>query len=165
VHGAVKEKSRLIEQILRKFSKETGVTFTAKSIEGFGGYVRTDFIVNASREKIPVHPSVNADVQVSIRSVERDKIKYIPLAPSKRKYTIVGIDPGTTVGIAILSLNGELLFSNSFQGYVSRSSRQADIRSWKPAIVATDVYPTPAAVEKIRRSFKAVLAVQVQTAC
>lgn len=157
VHGAVKEKSRLIEQILRKFSKDTGVTFTAKSIEGFGGYVRTEFIVNSSREKIPVHPSVNADVQVSIRSVERDKIKYIPLTPSKRKYTIVGIDPGTTVGIAILSLDGDLIFSDSFRGMSHDQVVKLIAEHGKPAIVATDVYPTPAAVEKIRRSFKAVL--------
>lgn len=157
VHGAVKEKSRLIEQILRRFSRDTGVTFTSKSIEGFGGYVRTEFIVNSSREKIPVHPSVNADVQVSIRSVERDKIKYIPLAPSKRKYTIVGIDPGTTVGIAILSLDGDLLFSNSFRGMSHDQVVKLISDHGKPVIVATDVYPTPAAVEKIRRSFKAVL--------
>ncbi|HML26571.1 MAG TPA: DUF460 domain-containing protein, partial [Methanomethylovorans sp.] len=157
VHGAVKEKSRLIEQILRKFSKDTGVTFTSKSIEGFGGYVRTEFIVNSNREKIPVHPSINADVQVIIRSVERDKIKYIPLTPSKRKYTIVGIDPGTTVGIAILSLDGDLLFSNSFRGMSHDQVVKLISDHGKPAIVATDVYPTPAAVEKVRRSFKAVL--------
>jgi predicted RNase H-like nuclease (RuvC/YqgF family) len=157
VHGAVKEKSRLIEQILRKFSKDTGVNFTSKSIEGFGGYVRTEFIVNSNREKIPVHPSINADVQVSIRSVERDKIKYIPLTPSKRKYTIVGIDPGTTVGIAILSLDGDLLFSSSFRGMSHDQVVKLISDHGKPAIVATDVYPTPAAVEKVRRSFKAVL--------
>ncbi|WP_333787246.1 DUF460 domain-containing protein [Methanomethylovorans sp.] len=157
VHGAVKEKSRLIEQILRKFSKDTGVDFTSKSIEGFGGYVRTEFIVNSNREKIPVHPSINADVQVIIRSVERDKIKYIPLTPSKRKYTIVGIDPGTTVGIAILSLDGDLLFSNSFRGMSHDQVVKLISDHGKPAIVATDVYPTPAAVEKVRRSFKAIL--------
>ncbi|MGB3908077.1 MAG: DUF460 domain-containing protein [Methanomethylovorans sp.] len=157
VHGAVKEKSRLIEQILHKFSKDTGITFTAKSIEGFGGYVRTEFIVNSSREKIPVRPSISADVQVSIRSVERDKIKYIPLTPSKRKYTIVGIDPGTTVGIAILSLDGDLLFSKSFRGISHDQVVKLISDHGKPAIVATDVYPPPASVEKVRRSFKAVL--------
>lgn len=157
VHGAVKEKSRLIEQILRKFSKDRGTTFTSKSIEGFGGYVRTEFMVNSSREQIPVHPSTNADVQVTIRSIERDKIKYIPLTPSKRKYTIVGIDPGTTVGIAILSLDGDLLFSNSFRGISHDQVVKLISDHGKPVIVATDVYPTPAAVEKIRRSFKAVL--------
>ena len=157
VHGAVKEKSRLIEQILRKFSKDTGVTFTSRSIEGFGGYVRTEFIVNSSRKQMPVYPSINADVQVTIRSVERDKIKYIPLIPSRRKYTIVGIDPGTTVGIAILSLEGDLLFSSSFRGISHDQVVKLISDHGKPAIVATDVYPTPAAVEKIRRSFKAVL--------
>lgn len=157
VHGAVKEKSRIIEQILIKFSKEYGVTFTSKSIAGFGGYVRTEFIVNTKREKIPVHPCVTADVQVTIQSVQRDKIKYISLTPSKRKYTIVGIDPGTTVGIAILSLDGKVLYSNSFRGISHDDVVKLIADYGKPAIVATDVRPTPDAVEKIRRSFQAVL--------
>lgn len=157
VHGAVKEKSRIIEQILNKFTKNTGITFTSRSIAGFGGYVRTEFIINAKREKIPIHPSVTADVQVTVRSVERDKIKYIPLKPFKRKYTIVGIDPGTTVGIAILSLEGKVLYSNSFRGISHDQVVRLIAEYGKPAIVATDVRPTPDAVEKIRRSFQAVL--------
>ena len=58
------------------------------------------------------------DAQVSVRSVERDKIRYVPLKPrsQKRKFTIVGLDPGTTVGIAILSLDGDLLYLKSFRG-------------------------------------------------
>ncbi|WP_207205285.1 DUF460 domain-containing protein [Methanolobus psychrotolerans] len=157
VHGAVREKSREIENILRKFSRETGFTFAERITEGFGGYVRAEYIVNTRRERVPVKPSVNADVQVTVKSVERDKIQYLPIKKSGRKYTIVGIDPGTTVGIAILSLDGELLLSNSIRGISHDEVVRMIAEYGKPAIVATDVYPTPSAVEKIRRSFNAVI--------
>jgi predicted RNase H-like nuclease (RuvC/YqgF family) len=157
VHGAVKEKSREIESILRKFSRDTGYRYTERITEGFGGYVRSEFTVKARRDRVPVKPSANADVQVTVRSVERDKIQYLPLKKTGRQYTIVGIDPGTTVGIAILSLDGELLLSESVRGISHDEVVRMIAEYGKPAIVATDVYPTPSAVEKIRRSFNAVI--------
>jgi hypothetical protein len=157
VHGGVKEKSREIENVLRRFSRETGFTYSVKATEGFGGYVRAEYTVNARRDKVPVKPSNTADVQVTVKSVERDKIKYLPLKKKTRKYTIVGIDPGTTVGIAILSLEGELLLSRSIRGISHDEVVKLIAEYGKPAVVATDVFPTPAAVEKIRRSFNAVL--------
>lgn len=157
VHGAVKVKSREIEAVLRKFSRETGHTFTQHTTEGFGGYVRAEYTVNAGRDSIPVKSSVNADVQVTVRSVERDKIQYIPIKKAGRKYTIVGIDPGTTVGIAIMSLDGELLLSDSIRGISHDEVVRLIAEYGKPVVVATDVYPVPSAVEKIRRSFNAVI--------
>ncbi|WP_340817732.1 DUF460 domain-containing protein [Methanolobus sp. WCC4] len=157
VHGAVKEKSREVESTLRKFSRETGYTYAERITEGFGGYVRAEYTVKARRDRVPVKPSSNADVQVTVKSVERDKIQYIPLKRPGRKYTIVGIDPGTTVGIAILSLDGELLLSDSIRGISHDEVVRMIAEYGKPAIVATDVYPTPSAVEKIRRSFNAVI--------
>ena len=157
VHGAVKEKSREIESILRKFSRDTGYKYTERITEGFGGYVRSEFTVKARRDRVPVKPSANADVQVTVRSVERDKIQYLPLKKAGRQYTIVGIDPGTTVGVAILSLDGELLLSESIRGISHDQVVRMIAEYGKPAIVATDVYPTPSAVEKIRRSFNAVI--------
>ena len=157
VHGGVKEKSREIENVLRRFSRETGFTYSVKATEGFGGYVRAEYTVNARREKVPIKPSTTADVQVSVKSVERDKIKYLPIKKKGRKHTIVGIDPGTTVGIAILSLEGELLLLQSIRGISHDEVVKLIAEYGRPAVIATDVSPTPAAVEKIRRSFNAVL--------
>jgi len=157
VHGAVREKSREIEHLLRDFSKETGFSFDSKVTEGFGGYVRAEYTVYARRGLVPIKPSANADVQVTVKSVQRDKIKYIPLKKTGRRYTIVGIDPGTTVGIAILSLDGDLLLSKSSRGISHDEVVRLIAEYGKPAVVATDVHPTPAAVEKIRRSFNAVI--------
>lgn len=158
VHGAVLQRSREIENILKDLSREKNIKFETINVKGFGGYVRSEFTVYAKRGEIPIHPMASNDAQVSVRSVERDKIRYVPLKPKnpRRKFTIVGIDPGTTVGIAILSLNGDLLYLKSFRGIAPDEVVKLIAEYGKPAVVASDVTPIPGSVEKIRRSFNAI---------
>ena len=158
VHGAVLQRSREIENALKDLSREKGIRFDAVNVKGFGGYVRSEFTVYAKRGEIPIHPMASSDAQVSVRSVERDKIRYVPLKPKnpRRKFTIVGIDPGTTVGIAILSLDGDLLYLKSFRGISPDEVVKLIAEYGKPAVIASDVTPMPGSVEKIRRSFNAV---------
>ncbi|HWQ48622.1 MAG TPA: DUF460 domain-containing protein [Methanosarcina sp.] len=158
VHGAVLQRSREIESALKDLSREKGIRFEAVNVKGFGGYVRSEFTVYAKRGEIPIHPMASNDAQVSVRSVERDKIRYVPLKPKnpRRKFTIVGIDPGTTVGIAILSLDGELLYLKSSRGMAPDEVVKLIAEYGKPAVIASDVTPMPGSVEKIRRSFNAV---------
>jgi predicted RNase H-like nuclease (RuvC/YqgF family) len=158
VHGTVLQRSREIENVLKSLSREKGIRFEAINVKGFGGYVRSEFIVYAKRGEIPIHSMASNDAQVSVRSVERDKIRYVPLKPKnpRRKFTLVGIDPGTTVGIAILSLDGELLYLKSFRGIAPDEVVKLIAEYGKPAVVASDVTPMPGSVEKIRRSFNAI---------
>jgi predicted RNase H-like nuclease (RuvC/YqgF family) len=158
VHGAVLQRSREIENVLKDLSREKGIRFEAVNVKGFGGYVRSEFTVYAKRGEIPIHPMASSDAQVIVRSVERDKIRYVPLKQEhkRRKFTIVGIDPGTTVGIAILSLDGDLLYLKSFRGIAPDEVVKLIAEYGKPAVIASDVTPMPGSVEKIRRSFNAV---------
>ncbi|MGZ7095706.1 MAG: DUF460 domain-containing protein, partial [Methanobacterium sp.] len=56
-----------------------------------------------------------------------------------QKWIIVGFDPGLTVGIAILDLNGNVISSKSFKE-ISRSEIIKHIISYgKAVLVATDV--------------------------
>jgi hypothetical protein len=151
IQGKVREKVREIEQKLRDTDYEARLT------EGFGGLVNGTFVVNRKRSELGIHNSREEDVQVSVTSVEKQKIEFIPLERKGREHIIVGVDPGTTIGIAALNLDGELV------GLVSsRMMSVPDIVSYirekgKPVVVATDVVPPPATVEKIKRSFKATL--------
>jgi len=151
VQGKVREKVRDVEAKLKSIDHEAKVT------EGFGGLVNGTFIVNRKRSELGIHNSREEDVQVTVTSVEKDTIEFIPLERKTREHLIVGIDPGTTIGVAILNLNGEL------KGLISsRVMSIPDIVEYirergKPVIVATDVYPPPDTVEKIKRSFKATL--------
>lgn len=158
VHGAVLQRSREIENALKDLSREKGIRFEAVNVKGFGGYVRSEFTVYAKRGEVPIHPMASNDAQVTVRSVERDKIRYVPLKQKnpRRKFTIVGLDPGTTVGIAILSLDGDLLYLKSFRGIAPDEVVKLIAEYGKPAVIASDVTPMPGSVEKIRRSFNAV---------
>ncbi len=158
VHGAVLQRSREIENALKDLSRDKGIRFEAVNVKGFGGYVRSEFTVYAKRGEIPIHPMASNDAQVIVRSVERDKIRYVPLKQKnpRRKFTIVGLDPGTTVGIAILSLDGDLLYLKSFRGIAPDEVVKLIAEYGKPAVIASDVTPMPGSVEKIRRSFNAV---------
>ena len=141
MHANGGEISRRVPVITSYSIHYTKLYDEAVNVKGFGGYVRSEFTVYAKRGEIPIHPMASNDAQVSVRSVERDKIRYVPLKPKnrRRKFTIVGIDPGTTVGIAILSLDGELLYLKSFRGIAPDEVVKLIAEYGKPAVIASDV--------------------------
>ncbi|MCJ7444397.1 MAG: DUF460 domain-containing protein [Methanotrichaceae archaeon] len=96
------------------------------------------------------------DARLRVEGIERPKLQFKPL--SKREdYIIVGLDPGTTTGIAAINLSGNLVDIIS-----CRAMSSSDVIEWisargNPLIVATDVFPAPGAVEKVKRAFNAIL--------
>ena len=151
IHGNVLRHAREIEQDLQN----EGLSYWKKEYKAFGGVSRVTFHVREDRDRIPVSSSRGGDVQIRLSGKRLDRIQYRPLS-ARPRYLIVGIDPGTTIGIAALDLNGELLKLQS-----SRQMTMADVIEliWsigKPVIIASDVVPMPFTVEKIRRAFQAV---------
>ncbi len=70
----------------------------------------------------------------------------------KLKSIIVGIDVGITTGVAILSLNGEII-SLFNKRYKSKNELIKEIIKYgKPLIIASDVNPVPKAIEKIAKN-------------
>jgi len=152
IHGSVKALSREVEERLR----EEGHRFSIRSVEGIGGYIRSEFVVEADRSLVHLHSGYRGDAQIRVEGVERPRLKFEPLR-RRRGYIIAGIDPGTTTAIAALNLRGELVDLTS-----SRTMATPEVIEWlaargKTLLVATDVFPTPGAVEKVKRAFSAVL--------
>jgi predicted RNase H-like nuclease (RuvC/YqgF family) len=152
IHGAVKALAREVESQLR----EAGLEFTSRAVEGLGGYARAEFEVEAARDKVHIHPGYYSDAQLKVEGIARPQLQFRPIA-QRRAYIIVGLDPGTTTGIAALNLQGELLDLIS-----ARAISPSDAIEWiaargRPLLVATDVFPPPGAVEKLKRSFNATL--------
>ncbi len=151
VNGAVLVKSREIESRL----KEKGLRFEKTEYAGFGGMKRVHFHVFAGRKQIPVQAGRSMDYQVRIAAGRLDKIRFVS-QNTRKKHVIVGIDPGTTVGIAVLDMEGNLL--------KLKSARRMSLSDWtqeiadigNPVVVASDVAQMPMSVEKIRRAFNAV---------
>jgi predicted RNase H-like nuclease (RuvC/YqgF family) len=72
-------------------------------------------------------------------------------------YCIVGFDPGVTSGVAIISLQGELLFSDSFRNLRLEDIAEAVAKVGHPLIVATDVSPPSDSAARLCRMFGATL--------
>jgi predicted RNase H-like nuclease (RuvC/YqgF family) len=151
IHGAVQQEVRKIEDAL----KGAGLKFEKKESKAFGGLSRAHFHVFAPRDMIPVRAFRGSDIQVRIDGRRLERIRFKPLHGTPRSL-IVGIDPGTTIGIAAVDLDGNLVHLIS-----SRQMTMSDVieelcRLGKPLIIASDVRQMPYSVEKIRRSFNAV---------
>jgi len=156
MHGYVRQRSREIEDALNELSKTSGVTYSQAKTERFGGYSKSEFIVDAPRNLIHIGSGKYGDVQVSVKGIERDALVFKPLKERKRDYIIVGIDPGTTTAIAVLTLYGELRMLHSSRTISIPEVIEMIAQEGRPLVIASDVYPPPNAVEKIRRAFSAV---------
>jgi uncharacterized protein len=67
----------------------------------------------------------------------------------KQKLIIVGFDPGITVGIAILDMDGKLISLKSFKEISKAEIIKHIISYGKTLLVSTDVYPPPKSVKKL----------------
>jgi len=159
VHNLVRDKVREIEEGLRR----ADIPFDLETEERDYGLARGEFRVYAPREELAglIKPVRGGDVEVRIQPVERAELGFAPLkgeeAVKERKSIIVGIDPGITVGIAAVDLDGQILALHSQRNMPVGDVFRFISEIGHPVIVATDVSPAPGFVEKIARSFKAGL--------
>jgi predicted RNase H-like nuclease (RuvC/YqgF family) len=151
MHGAIRFHARNIEMTL----VSANLKYSMMTRRAFGGESRVVFTVYVPREYVPIFHLNGGDVRIRIAGRKRNKIAFQPLK-KKSKYLIIGIDPGTTVGVAALDLDGNLVYLASTR----LSSAPALIREianlGKPLIVASDKSEMPFGVEKIRRAFSAI---------
>ena len=159
VHSLIQAKVRQIEEAL----KRADIPFDLEIEERDYGVSRGEFRVYASREELAglVKPMRGGDVEIRIQPVERKVLEFVPLKAEKaikeRKSIIVGLDPGITVGIAAIDLDGNVIAVYSEKNMALSEIVRFISELGHPIIVATDVSPAPGLVEKIARSFKAQL--------
>jgi predicted RNase H-like nuclease (RuvC/YqgF family) len=70
---------------------------------------------------------------------------------------IVGIDPGTTTGVAVFDLDGRLLLVKSGKNLSKSDISRIISEVGNPIIVSSDINPIPRSVERIAASFSARL--------
>lgn len=66
--------------------------------------------------------------------------------------TIVGFDPGTTAGLAVLNLNGEVLLLKSLRHWSKSSIIMEMVSTGTPVLIATDKSEPPKAVKELAQS-------------
>ncbi|MCP1663296.1 MAG: DUF460 domain-containing protein [Methanocalculus sp. MSAO_Arc1] len=167
IHGAVRTQAREIEMRL----VDAGLKYDKKEFRAFGGNSRVIFHVNTPGSEIPIKNQRGTDVQVVVARERLERIKFVPQT-TKPRYLIVGIDPGTTMALSLLDLDGDLIHLSSSR-VTSVAEAIAEITAHgRPLIIASDKKEMPGTVEKIRRAFHAVpflpkhdLAVSEKTEC
>ncbi len=152
VHDSVRAVYREIKRLLDDY----GFEYTEDVREAYGGISRGIFVVDVPRDRVPVNSFRTRDVQVSVSAVEKERIELIPLSRQKT-YTIVGIDPGNTVGIAVLDLNGNLLNVESRKEWSSSEVLEHILSFGKPVLIATDRKNPPDYILKMRASLNSIL--------
>ncbi len=150
MHGAVRAHAREIEMKLVAANLE----YTLTVRRAFGGESRVLFTVYAPRRDIPVSASKGGDTQIRVAGKRREKLEFRQLT-RKSKYLIVGIDPGTTIGIAALDLDGTLIYLASTRLFSAADLVSEIAGLGKPLVIASDKAEMPFGVEKIRRAFSA----------
>ena len=150
IHGNVRRETREVGSKL----DEAGLDYEREVTEKYGGFANAVFTVAARPQDIPVSARRAGDVRVTVERVRRDGLTFEPLA-KRRDRVFVGVDPGTTTGVALVDLDGHLLDVLS-----TRTADTADVIEWivergRPVLVAADVTPMPATVDQVRRSFDA----------
>ena len=104
IHGEVRRAVREIAQKLREHKIEFDLSVRKTDF----GYSRGEFTVYSKIEDMRglIHNFKVGDIQVKVKPVERRAIGYAPMhREEQKKLIIAGIDPGTTVGIAVLDLS------------------------------------------------------------
>ncbi len=152
VHDAVRRVYKEIKDVLDAH----GLDYVEEIREGYGGISRGIFVVNEVREKVPVNSFKQRDVQVKVEAVEKDKIEFIPMR-KQRNYLIVGIDPGATIGVAILDLNGNVIAIKSQKSWSYSEVVDYILSYGKPIVIATDKKNVPDYVNKLKASFNCIL--------
>ena len=148
--GPVMSVSRKIEADLLA----NGLMFVSTLSRSFRGDRVARFTVSAPRHEVPVTSGRLGGVRIHVSGTRSENPEFIPLK-AKPPYLIVGIDPGTTVGIAALDLDGDLVHLSSSRALGQAEIISAILAAGRPVLIATDKAEMPFAVEKVRRAFSA----------
>ena len=130
-----------------------------------GGLRRAEFIVYADPDEVKrvVRESSSwSPFRIAISHSWRSKVKFpgeqFSTIPKSRPL-IVGIDPGMSIGLAIIDLNGELLALKTMRRASRSEIIEEILNHGYPIIIATDVNPPPKSVIRIANMFDAKLLV------
>ena len=124
---------------------------------------RRVYLAQLEKELIPeiqplIKPLTTELVRVSLERITKSSLDFQPLdistAPTGRSLhnIILGIDPGTTTGIAVIDLmNGHVLHLKSKRECGISEIIRTTSKFGKICCVAADVIPVPATVEKVAK--------------
>jgi len=139
-------------KVLKRELDKLGIDYEMFLKRGRGGLERAIFIVYASREQLHgvIRNFSGSDVNVYIKPEYRVEFNIGSTDRTlKRRFLIVGIDPGIETGVAAIDLDIDFIYMKTFRD-AARSDIISEILSVGiPVMVATDKVPPPDAVKRI----------------
>lgn len=171
--GMSKERYRRnVELLILRLTKEVKKILESKNID-YDLYVRKAvsglesslFIVYAPRSQLYglIKKRKGYDIQVDIEPVSKSEIEFVPLSSIRKikrepdRYIILGIDPGISTGVALLSLDGRIIDVFSRRWLSRRQLIKYLSNKGKVLVVATDVNPPSLYARKLASSLNAIL--------
>lgn len=160
VRGAVRRITREVRGLLG----ENEIEFDEFNLEGYQGLNKATFYANISLKnaKTLLRMINQGDLtKIKIERVAKEELGFYPLIKTaylkkvgqKIPPLIIGIDPGTTTGLAILDLQGKPLLLHSEREFSTRKIIRQIMKYGKPVLFACDVPSSHKMVEKIAHNF------------
>ncbi len=144
-----------ILRVVRKIKEELdehGISYDLMFRRSEGGFDGAVFIVYAPRSALKgiVRPVRAKSVRVIIKPIYKSIITFGEAQrPLKKRYVIVGLDPGRETGLAVVDLVGTPLLLLSLKEFDRTSIITSIYNTGIPILVATDKHPVPDAVKKL----------------
>ena len=162
MHGAIQQVARsIIEKIAKaqmdydQFETRTSHGWSRCLVHVYASFDNVSKIVQSETNRI-------AGVTVRISPVKHRSILYLQTKEknnqvSPRQILVVGIDAGTTVGIAISDISGRIIALQSGRSLSRGDVIRYLVKFGKPVLIAADVSPAPSFIEKLGTSLQAPL--------
>ncbi len=152
LHSEIQQVTRFVESQL----KTAGIEYDSDIRDSDFGYESSRLVAYAPLPAIRglVESRRGSDFNVFVSPV-RKRVEFVPLEPQgiptelAPQYFILGIDPGITAALCLVSLDGRVSFLASRKGLTRADIIRLVYQHGVPVIVATDVTPVPHLVKKI----------------
>ncbi len=160
LHSEIQQMTRHIESVLKEAEIEYDIDIRASDF----GYASARIVAYAPLPVINglVESKRGGDFNVLVAPV-RKRTEFLPLEPKpvaasiSPRFFIMGIDPGTTAAICLLTFEGTIHFLKSRKGLTRADIIRTVYEHGVPVIVATDTTPVPHLVKKIAATLNAEL--------
>lgn len=162
MHGAIQQVARsIIEKVAKaqmdydQYETRTSYGWSRCLIHVYDSFDNVSRIVQSETNRI-------AGVTVRISPVKHRTILYLQREEKNdqidlRQALVVGIDAGTTVGIAISDISGRVLALQSGRSLSRGDVIRYLVKFGKPILIAADVSPAPTFIEKLSTALQAPL--------
>ena len=146
---------RMTREIRRRLDEE-GLDYDLVFRKSEGGLERAVFIVYAPRDAVRgvVKPIETTDIRVEVRPIYSSRIEFEQGSETHAPtHLIVGVDPGSTLGLALLDLHGRPVLLASYKEFDRTGIIGVVEKHGIPVLMATDVRNVPEAVRKLAAAF------------